>query len=191
MVQVQAGDLVEVHYTGWKSDRTQFGCTRGGEPVRFVADGEDVIRGLSRAVLGMQQGEARTVTIEPADGFGPRLPGLTQRLPRERLSPDTRIGDRLVTRSGDAVLVLWVVGLEERVGIVDANHPLAGETLTLDLEVIGIQRPEARPTAAPTPTPTPAPAPKPTPAPPVRRPPPISQRRSHGGPPSAGRSRRR
>ncbi|HKB03800.1 MAG TPA: peptidylprolyl isomerase [Gemmataceae bacterium] len=139
MTQVQVGDRVEVHYTGRLASGDVFANSQGDEPLRFAAGRGEVIEGISQAVLGMEQGGRKTVTVPPEQGFGPRREDLQRRVPRGVLPPDVTVGDQLVARGQEGQERLWVRELADDFAVLDGNHPLAGQTLTFDLELLSVE----------------------------------------------------
>jgi peptidylprolyl isomerase len=140
MRRVQAGDVVTIRFRGRLADGTVFGSSAGREPIRFTADGRDMIPGLSAAVLGMRVGERRTVAVAPEEGFGPRWPALLQRVPRAVLPPQARVGDLVIGRDGGAIARVWVRSLGDGFAVIDGNHPLAGEALEFDIKLLAVRR---------------------------------------------------
>ncbi len=138
MATAKLKDLVRVHYTGRLPDGRVFDSSRDRDPLEFVAGGPDVIAGISHAVVGMQEGQERTVTVAPEDAFGPRHEEMVQEVPRSALPEGVKVGDPLRAMSGDQELHLWVTGLSDDHAVVDGNHPLAGHTLEFDLELISV-----------------------------------------------------
>jgi peptidylprolyl isomerase len=145
MAHVRAGDVVQIRYTGLAANGTAFGTSEIGEPLQFNVNSEQVIEGLKLAVLGMQAGEKKTVTVPPEQGFGPRLPERVYQVRRATLPEHVQVGDRLRGFSGEQVIPVWVVALENDSATMDANHPLAGQTVVLQIELVAIQ-PQGRPT---------------------------------------------
>jgi peptidylprolyl isomerase len=139
MTQVQSGDVVQVHYTGRLTGGAVFGTSRAGEPVEFTAGGRQMIEGLSQAVLGMQVGETKSVTVTPEQGFGPREPGLQHRVARGDLPGDVKVGDLLLARGAGHERQVWVRELDEDSALLDGNHPLAGLTLIFEIEVVAVR----------------------------------------------------
>jgi FKBP-type peptidyl-prolyl cis-trans isomerase 2 len=139
MSQVNQGDVVRVHYTGRLADGTVFGSSEERDPLVFVAGEGNVIRGVAEAVVGMSEGEKKTVTIPPEDGFGQRDPALEQTVPRSQLPDQVKEGDQLQAVQGDREIPIWVRELSEESALVDANHPLAGQTLEFDLELVSVE----------------------------------------------------
>ncbi len=98
-----------------------------------------MIEGLDRALVGMHVGDKKSITIPAEEGFGPRRPELQQQVPRTALPEGVKVGDRLLARTGETPLYVWVRELDEETAIVDGNHPLAGQTLLFDVEVVSIE----------------------------------------------------
>ena len=138
MATAKKGDNVQVHYTGRLPDGTVFDSTDGRDPLAFEAGGEEVISGVSEAVVGMEEGQEKTITLPPEQAYGPHRPELEQKVPRKALPDDIKVGDRLQAQAGEQEILVWVKELGKEHGLVDANHPLAGMTLVFDLKLVGI-----------------------------------------------------
>jgi len=134
MSVTKLGDRVQIHYTGRLEDGTVFDRSEGRTPLEFAAGGQEVIPGVARAVIGMQQGESKTVVVSAEEAYGVRTPGLEQRIPRKILPEEVQVGDRLQAKVGEQVILVWVAELGEEFGVIDANHPLAGQSLIFDIE---------------------------------------------------------
>ena len=137
MTEVVAGQTVRVHYKVLREDGTLLGSSFDGEPLEFKAGAEgEVLPGLSRGVIGMESGASRRVQVSPDDAFGPRDPNLLQKLPRANVPPDVALGDRLQASEDGPV---WTVTeITDDIISVDGNHPLAGEPLVFEVELIEI-----------------------------------------------------
>jgi peptidylprolyl isomerase len=141
MDTAQNGDLVRINYSGRLTDGTQFDTSEGRAPLEFTLGQGQVIRGLEDHVQGMAPGEKSTVTIPAASAYGPRREEAIQRLDRAKVPQgiDLEIGTQLQARTADGgMLPIRVVGLDEGSVTVDANHPLAGEDLVFDVEVVEV-----------------------------------------------------
>ena len=138
MTPVKPGDRVQVHFTGRLADGSVFGSSVGGPALRFAAGAPDIVPGISQSVIGMCLGEKKTVTVLPDQGFGQLDPNLQRRVPRATLPPEAKLGDQLTARVGDRQSVVWLIAVEEDTAVIDGNHPLAGQTLTFDLELVSI-----------------------------------------------------
>ena len=135
------GDTVRVHYTGTLRDGSTFDSSRDREPLRFTLGAGQVVAGFDAAVTGMVPGETKVVTLSPDDAYGSHRQELVVRVPREHIPPslDVRVGQRLhVGRGGDAFAATVRAVHDDHV-VLDANHPLAGEELTFELELVAIE----------------------------------------------------
>lgn len=139
MSEVNQGDVVRIHYTGRLEDGTEFDNSRNRDPLEFVAGGGNVIQGVSQGVIGMNEGETKTVTVPPEEAYGERNPALEQKVAREDLPEGVQEGAQLRAVQGDREIPVWVRKLDDAGAVIDANHPLAGKTLVFDLEVVGTQ----------------------------------------------------
>ncbi len=136
MAAVKQGDTVTVHYTGKFEDGDVFDSSSGGEPLKFTAGGQEVIPGVSNAVVGMNTGDSKTVTVSAEEGYGERQEGLLQKVPRAQLPPEVKVGDPLQAQVEGNNFIFWVKDLDEEFATLDANHPLAGKTLVFELELV-------------------------------------------------------
>lgn len=150
MTEVKSGDVVRIHYTGKLADGTEFDSSAGREPLEFQVGAGQIIPGLERRVEGMTVGEKETVTVPADDAYGPRDEAQVQTLPRTALPEgmDVSVGTRLQASTQDGrQIALTVVDLNEEQVTVDANHPLAGQDLVFDVEVVEIVGSKAAGTA--------------------------------------------
>lgn len=141
MAKAVEGNTVRVHYTGTLQDGTVFDTSRKREPIEFTLGGGQVIPGFDEAVSGMAVGEKETTTISADRAYGPRQDELILTVPRsnlpEGLSPKSGDQLQITTQDGQAVPVK-VAEIQADAVILDANHPLAGEDLTFELELVEI-----------------------------------------------------
>ncbi len=135
---VAEGSQVTVEYTGRLVDGSVFDSSADRDPLVFTAGAGQMIAGFDAAVLGMEVGEAKTVTMAPEEAYGPRIQGLEEQVPRDVLPEGIEVGTPLKAELNDEVLVLWVTEIDDEGVTLDPNHPLAGETLEFDIEVVAI-----------------------------------------------------
>lgn len=140
-IQATPGDTVLFHYTGSLTDGTVFDSSAGREPLRVTLGSGQVIQGVDQALVGMSPGEHKTVTIASDQAYGPRRPELLHEVDRAAIPPevDLEIGRQLEGRdtSGQR-LRLTVVDVADDTVTLDANHPLAGQDLRFELELVEI-----------------------------------------------------
>jgi peptidylprolyl isomerase len=132
---------VKIHYTGRLPDGTVFDSSRDKEPLTVPLGQKRVIPGLEEALEGMAAGETKEVTIPPGKAYGPYRDELVTDVARSKFSEglELREGQRLQLKNPDGIVTTArVKKLGEETVTLDANHPLAGETLVFDIEVIEI-----------------------------------------------------
>jgi FKBP-type peptidyl-prolyl cis-trans isomerase 2 len=130
------GDTVSVFYTGTLDDGTQFDSNVGGSPLTFVVGSGQVIAGFDDAVRGLSIGDSVIVRIEPADAYGEYSEDNFLELPAEGAPEGLQVGDEVTLSNGARVVILELDG---DTITVDANHPLAGEALTFEIELVAIE----------------------------------------------------
>ncbi|MEJ2320529.1 MAG: peptidylprolyl isomerase [Gemmatimonadales bacterium] len=138
---VEKGDRVRVHYTGRLEDESEFDSSSGGDPLEFTVGEGEVISGFESAVMGMSPGDEVETRIEAADAYGKRNADLILTIKRSDLPPnlDPSVGQQLnMQTSGGEPFVVTVKDQDEESLTLDANHPLAGEDLTFEIELIEI-----------------------------------------------------
>jgi len=135
------GDKVQIHYTGTLNDGTQFDSSAGGDPLEFTLGTGAVITGFENAVLGMEVGETKTVTIPAAEAYGEYNNKAVMEISKDELSPDTSVavGDKFQMRTTDGgVVMVRVTAVSDTSFTVDANHELAGKDLTFKITLVKI-----------------------------------------------------
>lgn len=138
MSVVALGSTVRVAYVGRLASGEVFDSSEGREPLEFVVGSGEVIPGFDQGLLGMARGQVRTVSVAPDDAYGPRHDHLVSRVPRDRLPEGIAVGDQLVASAGDEQIPVTLIALDESEGTVDANHPLAGQTLIFEVTLVGL-----------------------------------------------------
>jgi peptidylprolyl isomerase len=131
------GETVAVHYTGTLDDGEEFDSSREREPLEFVIGSGQVIAGFDSAVTGLTVGESVTVSIPPEDAYGLSDPEAIIPFPIEEVPEEFRIeGVQVMLGNGIPATVIEVT---EDTVTIDANHPLAGQTLTFEIELVEIK----------------------------------------------------
>lgn len=141
MSKAKSGDTVRVHYTGKLDDGTKFDSSAGKDPLEFSLGANDVLPGFDNAVEGMAVGDSKSVTIAPDDAYGPRHEQLVQDVPRKQLPDDMQpaVGMQLQAQGQDGQPIpLVITAVEDHAITVDGNHPLAGQPLKFDIELVEI-----------------------------------------------------
>ena len=111
-------------------------------PMRYLHGHNMILRGLEKALDGMTIGKQFHVDVAPEDGYGERE-GEPQRVPKSIFPEGTvfRVGAGMTAKSEDGKpFPLWIVSIDEENVYVDSNHPLAGQVLHFDVEVLSIRK---------------------------------------------------
>jgi FKBP-type peptidyl-prolyl cis-trans isomerase 2 len=141
MAQVKQGDTVRVHYTGKLADGTVFDTSLDREPLQCIIGQGDVILGFEQAVLGMNPGESKTVNISADEAYGPHREDMVMEVERKDLPAhlNLELGQRLASIQEDGKkIVFTITEVSETSVTLDANHPLAGQDLTFDIQLMEI-----------------------------------------------------
>ncbi|MFZ4524324.1 MAG: FKBP-type peptidyl-prolyl cis-trans isomerase [Chlorobium sp.] len=141
MAQAKKGDTVTVHYTGTLDDGTVFDTSAEREPLKFTIGGGQVIPGFDVAVIDMVPGDVRVTVIPAEEAYGEHSAELVTDVDRERFPADMEleIGQQLQVGLDDGgQAVVMVVDLSDTTVTLDANHPLAGQQLTFEIELVEI-----------------------------------------------------
>ena len=141
MAEAKKGDTVAVHYTGTLGDGTVFDSSRERDPLEFTLGSGQVIPGFDSAVEGLSEGESVKTTIECDNAYGKRNEDLVLEAPRANI-PDgveLEVGKRLQARSQEGQVTRVVITkITDETVTLDANHPLAGQDLTFEIELVSI-----------------------------------------------------
>jgi peptidylprolyl isomerase len=141
MAQAKTGNHVRVNFTGRLDDGTIFASSLNDEPIEFTLGENEVLPAIEDAVEGMEAGELKTIRIAADEAFGPRRKDLVQEIPRDSLPDDmdVEVGQQLwVDQMDEEPVAVAVVDLSDATVTIDANHPLAGEDLIFDLEIVDV-----------------------------------------------------
>jgi FKBP-type peptidyl-prolyl cis-trans isomerase 2 len=141
MSTAKQGDTIQIHYTGTLEDGTVFDSSEGREPLSFTLGQGQVISGFEEAALGMEVGETKKARIEVDDAYGERRDDLVLEVPREQLPDELEVdvGTPLQLQQPDGQAVpVTVTALDDTTVTLDANHPLAGQTLNFEITLVGI-----------------------------------------------------
>ncbi|MDX2151545.1 MAG: peptidylprolyl isomerase [Bryobacteraceae bacterium] len=141
MTQAKPGDRVRVHYTGTLEDGQVFDSSEAREPLEFQLGEGDVIPGFERAIEGMAVGDSKTERIPAGDAYGPYRDDLRLEVGRNNFPPTLELHEgqrlRLEGPEGQSMAVV-VTELTDQTVTLDANHPLAGQDLIFEIELVEI-----------------------------------------------------
>jgi FKBP-type peptidyl-prolyl cis-trans isomerase SlyD len=139
-MQIADEMAVVIHYKVANEAGEVLDSSEGDEPLAYIHGQGDIVPGLEQALLGKSAGDRVQVVVQPKLGYGEREEGKVQTVPRDAFEADADIqpGMRFQAESddGDAIVTVTDVNAEEVT--IDANHPLAGQVLHFDVEVVSV-----------------------------------------------------
>ena len=139
--KAQLGDEVTVHYTGKLSNGEVFDQSQENGPVTFKIGEGKLIQGFEQAVVGMEEGENKTEEVPYEGAYGERRDDLVLELDKSKIPEhlDPKVGDKLeIKQEEGSNIPVTVKEVTEDSLTIDANHPLAGQDLIFDLELVEI-----------------------------------------------------
>ena len=112
-----------------------------GEPLAYIQGQGEIVPGLEQALLGKSAGDKIQVTVQPALGYGEWDQQKVQTVPRDAFEEgaDIQPGMRFQAQGDDGDVIVTVTGVTQDEVTIDANHPLAGQTLNFDVEVVAVR----------------------------------------------------
>lgn len=132
--------VVQFHYTLTEAG-TELESTKGSDPMAYLHGHQNIISGLEKAMEGKGEGDTFSVTVEPAEAYGERKDDLTQRIPLKHMQGAKKWRPGMVawveTDQGHRQVTVTKVGKFN--ADCDLNHPLAGKTLTFDVEIVEVR----------------------------------------------------
>jgi peptidylprolyl isomerase len=136
---IKAGDTIRVAYIGKFENGDVFDTSEGKSPLEFTVGSGNIIQGFEDAVIGMREGEKKTVTLAPDEGYGVRSDDLVFDISKNSIPAglELEVGKmiQLTNQSGQKMPGV-VSDIGDGVVTIDANHPLAGKNLVFDIEVV-------------------------------------------------------
>ncbi|MFA6216293.1 MAG: peptidylprolyl isomerase [Candidatus Omnitrophota bacterium] len=144
MAYVKHGDTVKTHYTGTLNDGTIFDDSLTREPLQFKVGDNALIPGFEEAIIGMKTGEWKTVKISAEKAYGRYRQDLVIAAELRNLPPDIHpvVGQQLqINQDNGTPLIVTITEITKTKVVLDANHPLAGEDLTFEINLVEILPP--------------------------------------------------
>jgi FKBP-type peptidyl-prolyl cis-trans isomerase SlyD len=141
--RIGAKRVVTLHYTLKNGAGEELDSSVGSEPLTYLHGNGQIVPGLEKALTGKRVGDKANVVVPPADGYGERSGKGPQRVPRAAFSgiDEIEVGMAFDTEGDDGrSQTVWIVAVDKDAVMIDLNHPLAGETLHFDVEVLAVRK---------------------------------------------------
>ncbi len=140
-MNIESEAVVRFHYTLRNEAGVELESSRGSEPSVYLHGANNVIRGLESAMAGRSAGDVFSASLAPTDAYGVRNPEKIQRVPVKHLvfKGKLKAGQVVQLNTSDGRRAVTVLKVGRHSADIDTNHPLAGETLCFDIEVIEVR----------------------------------------------------
>ncbi len=142
---MELGSTVTLTYVGKTDDGEEFGYASKEKPMKFQTGMDMAIDGFEEEILKMNEvGEKRSFTVDQYKAYGEYLDDLVQRIPKEQVPRgNVKVGQRIWMASSEngAPMPVTVMAVEDGVVVFDMNHPLAGQNLNFEVEILDIEEP--------------------------------------------------
>lgn len=144
-MQIENNKVVIINYTLTDNSGNVIDQSQDGS-FAYLHGAQNIIPGLENALTGKQAEDKLQVTIDPKDAYGERDESQIQAVPRDMFPQDVDIGVGMSFHAeapNGAPVMVTVTEVADDTITVDGNHPLAGQTLNFDVEVINVRDAEA------------------------------------------------
>jgi FKBP-type peptidyl-prolyl cis-trans isomerase SlyD len=133
--------VVQFHYNLRDAEGSELENSRTGDPMAYLHGHQNMMAGLEKALEGHSAGDVFSVTLAPEDAYGSRTEDAEQRIPLKHLqgSKKWRPGMVATVQTDQGVRQVQILKVGKFMVTVDTNHPLAGKTITFDVEVTDVR----------------------------------------------------
>ncbi|MCL1864632.1 MAG: peptidylprolyl isomerase [Spirochaetes bacterium] len=141
MQTINENKVVTFEYTLKNDSGEIIDSSTNGTPITYIHGSGNIIPGLETELEGKKVGDKFHASIEPEDGYGIRYEELVQTIEKDRLShlPKIEIGMQLQAYDEDGMQILTIVDIADNEVTLDGNHPLSGQKLHFDVEIIDMR----------------------------------------------------
>ncbi|MBV1790100.1 peptidylprolyl isomerase [Marinobacterium sp. D7] len=145
MTQIAQDTVVQFHYTLTDADDTQIETSLNADPLAYLHGHDNMIAAIEEALEGKSAGDTLHLTLTPEQAYGERKEGSEQRIPLKHLQglpkgqKSWKAGMTAVVQTNQGMRQVTVVKPGLKMVLVDTNHPLAGKTLTYDIQVVDVR----------------------------------------------------
>ncbi len=139
---IKQGTVVSMTYLLKNDAGEELDRADKAEPFTYLHGAGQIVPGLEQALAGLLVGTKKTVKVAPEEGYGHLDENLRTVASKKQFpeGAELSVGMRFAADSGDGQpIVFTIVGLEGDQVALDGNHPLAGETLHFDVEIVAIR----------------------------------------------------
>ena len=142
MDTIQDGVVVIMHYTLKNDQGEVLDSSDGGDALPYLHGANNIVPGLEKQLTGKAVGEALDVVVAPEEGYGVPNPAMIQEVPKDAFPDDAEVAPGaqfLMQGENGQPIPIWITGVTDDTVTIDANHPLAGQSLHFSIKVDGIR----------------------------------------------------
>ena len=136
------GAVALIHYTLTNDQGEVLDSSEGGDPLPYLHGARNIVPGLEKELIGMKVGESKNVDVAPEEGYGVVNPAMIQTVARAQFPPEADVEPGvqfLMQGDNGQSMPIWVTKVENEMVTIDANHPLAGQTLNFAVTIAGVR----------------------------------------------------
>ena len=140
-MEIGQNSKVKFHYKGTLKSGEVFDNSEGRDPLEFEVGKGMIIPGLEKEMLGMKKGEKKTINIAAKDAYGEPRDDMVREVPKGPVPEGMKLekGAMLYLKTPEGQpFPAKVMEIKEETVVLDINHPLAGQDLTFDVEIIEV-----------------------------------------------------
>ena len=142
-MQIAPNTVVTMTYTLTNAEGQVLDQADASHPFVYMQGAHNIIPGLEQALAGKQAGDTAVVTVQPEDAYGEYNEQLTHQVPRQMFGnvPEDQlvVGAQFQAQTNGGVEIITIADVDGDMITIDANHPLAGETLTFDVKILDVR----------------------------------------------------
>lgn len=132
--------VVTLEYTLTDETGEVLDTSKGSDPLVYLHGAGNIVPGLEVALMGKDEGESLKVTVAPPEGYGERDEELIETVPKDRFDDEElEVGMQFQATGPEGPVMLTVLKVQNDTVTLDANHPLAGKTLSFDVTVLAVR----------------------------------------------------
>ena len=141
-MKIQNQSVITIEFTLMDSDGTVLDTSEGDEPLVYLHGTGALVPGLEKVLTGRPAGDSLKVTVEPEEAYGLRDETSVSNLPRKQFSEidDLSVGMQVHATTAEGEKMITVADIRDDEVTIDANHPLAGQSLTFDVTVVSVRK---------------------------------------------------
>lgn len=140
-MQVAKNTVVSIDYILTNDAGDVLDTSKGGSPLVYLHGVGGLIPGMERGLDGRNVGDEFKIKIAAGDAYGEKRQELIQPVPRDKFqgATDIKVGQQFQAQTPQGPQVVTVVAVDDKNVTIDANHPLAGQTLNFDVKVVDVR----------------------------------------------------